>query len=380
MLSEMNHGKPKIFFPNLDGLRFLSFFIVFLTHGLTTDSPTIPHSSWYGFLKNRMFSDGEIGVSFFFVLSGFLISYLLLVEKKVTKRIDVKAFYIRRLLRIWPLYYAVVLFGFLAFPLLKQCFGQTPNEKSDPWLCFTFLNNFNRIYNGDSDASVMTIMWSVAIEEQFYLIWPLLFLLIPQKSYSYIFLIVIALSTIFRALYLHSTPIDWHTMGVISDMAIGGFAAYLMLTSRSFSEFVENMPKPVIVTIYLLTLLYIIVKHEIFASDLMQVLKRIFMATTFVFIILEQNFSKRSLFKISNWKIVSRLGKYTYGLYCLHGIAVLTCLTILRQLGLTQSMWQLLFLQLPLSLLLSIFISWISYKYFESWFLKLKARFSYIDR
>ena len=372
--------KSKIFFPNLDGLRFFSFFIVFLTHSLSTENVSIQQSWLYKTINMRLFAGGEIGVSFFFVLSGFLISYLLLVEKEMTNRIDVKAFYIRRILRIWPLYYFVVLFGFFIFPLLKTYFGQVPNETSDPLLCFTFLNNFNRIINGDSDSSVMTMMWSVAIEEQFYLVWPVLFYLIPVKKYKFIFISVFVLSTLFRVFYIHKTQIDWHTFGVISDMAIGGLGAYLVINSKWFLNKIENLPKAIILLIYILTFSYLIFKQEIFATNTMQILKRVVMAGTFIFIILEQNYAKNSLFKVGNWKTISWLGKYTYGLYCLHGIGVLICITLLGKLSLNHYSWQIWVFQLPISLLLSIFISWVSYTYFESWFLKLKSRFSYITK
>ncbi len=377
--------KSKIFFPNLDGLRFFSFFIVFLTHSLSTENATILNSSWYHGIKMRMFSDGEIGVSFFFVLSGFLISYLLLVEKDLTGKIDVKAFYIRRILRIWPLYYFVVMFSFLVFPVLKAHFGQTPNDTSNPLLCFTFLNNFNRIYNGDSDSSILTMMWSVAIEEQFYLIWPILFFLVPSKIYRYIFISVFIASTLFRVFYIQTTPhpfpqIDWHTLGVISDMAIGGFGAYLVFKSKWFLRKIENLPKGSIFLIYLLTLSYIVFKKEIFATNAMQIFKRLIMASTFILIILEQNYSRNSLFKIGNWKIISRLGKYTYGLYCLHGIAVLMAVILLKKLSLNNQSWQIWLLQVPISFVLSVAIAWFSYTYFESWFLRLKSKFSYITK
>ncbi|MBK9660881.1 MAG: hypothetical protein IPO68_13465 [Chitinophagaceae bacterium] len=63
--------KPKIFFPNLDGLRFFSFLIVFLSHIFNTDKEYIKNESWYQFFKGQLFMDGDLGVSFFFVLSGF---------------------------------------------------------------------------------------------------------------------------------------------------------------------------------------------------------------------------------------------------------------------------------------------------------------------
>ena len=99
----------KIYFENLDFLRFIAFFTVFAGH-----------TALGNFLINRIhvdvinkfiwvFSQGGTGVSFFFVLSGFLITYLLLIEKEKTGKINVRNFYVRRILRIWPLYYLVIL-------------------------------------------------------------------------------------------------------------------------------------------------------------------------------------------------------------------------------------------------------------------------------
>ena len=106
-----------IVFPHLDGLRFFCFFVVFLFHGFSTTSAEVAQSSAYRFVR-FLFRHGDLGVNFFFVLSGFLITYLLLEEKQRHGRIHIGYFYIRRMLRIWPLYFACVAFGFLAFPAL----------------------------------------------------------------------------------------------------------------------------------------------------------------------------------------------------------------------------------------------------------------------
>ena len=137
-----------VFFDNLHGLRFLSFFYVFIAHSFPTDDPAIYNSLWYRIIKGKMFLDGEPGVSFFFVLSGFLITYLLLKEKEFTQKINLKAFYIRRILRIWPLYYFSVFFGFAIFPYLKEFFGGVSNENANVLLSSVFLNNFDRMING----------------------------------------------------------------------------------------------------------------------------------------------------------------------------------------------------------------------------------------
>lgn len=371
--------KQKIFFPNLDGLRFFSFLLVFFAHSFNVESLELKATWWYKLFKERMFQDGDIGVSFFFVLSGFLITYLLLKEKEFTSKIDVKSFYIRRALRIWPLYYLVLLVGFLIFPMLKQFMGLVPNETANPWLCFTFLNNFDRILHVP-DAFVIAVLWSVAIEEQFYLVWPVLFYFIPSKYTLYLIAAVILSSTLFRYFYMHKVPIELHTFGVISDMAVGGGMAYLAIFSDKFNRMIKVSPKWLTLFFYLLFLSIILFKQEMFQSDWMIVFKRLVMGITFAYIIAEQNFSENSFFKVGNWKKISTLGKYTYGLYCLHPMAILAVTIVLSKLSLNQSAWQIWLLQLPLSFALSILISWISFTYIESWFLKLKEKFAYISK
>src|SRR6187399_3026044 len=108
----------KIFFPNLDGWRFLAFLGVFYYHSFSTELAHIKDDPTYKFLKGTT-RGGDLGVDFFFVLSGFLIVYLLINEKQLTGKISVKKFYIRRILRIFPLYYFCVFFGFILFPLFK---------------------------------------------------------------------------------------------------------------------------------------------------------------------------------------------------------------------------------------------------------------------
>jgi len=134
--------KKKLFFPNLDALRFFAFFAVFLFHSFYTEYDFIKKSHIYNF-ANTLCSNGDLGVNFFFVLSGFLITYLLLNEESLKGKINVYYFYIRRILRIWPLYFACVAFGFLIFPQIKLIFGEVPVETANPVLFFTFLSNFN---------------------------------------------------------------------------------------------------------------------------------------------------------------------------------------------------------------------------------------------
>ena len=369
--------RQKIFFPNLDGLRFFSFFAVFLLHCLVTDSAIIHEAAWFRLAKQL--SHADLGVSFFFVLSGFLITYLLLQEKRWRGKIDVGSFYVRRVLRIWPLYFFCVFYGFVITPYLRTLMGQSPVENANPYLSATFLNNFDRIRNGPPQSAVLGVLWSIAVEEQFYLIWPLLLLVIPGRFTQSIFFMVIASSLVFRV-FVRGEAAENHTLGVISDMAIGGLGAFLAMRKNFFEKIFSRMHRGWTLIFYAAVALLVLFWYQVFTLPALFVPRRVIMACCFVWIILEQNYNPKSYFKISNFKIISRLGKYTYALYCLHPIAISMTVLALRQTGLNHDAWQILFIQIPVSLLLSILLSYVSYHAFEKHFLKLKEKFAYITK
>jgi peptidoglycan/LPS O-acetylase OafA/YrhL len=376
----MQQQQHKIFFPNLDGLRFLCFLSVFLFHSFYTDYFYIKNTALYTFIKKDLFGNGNLGVNFFFVLSGFLITFLLIKEKEFQGKINIPNFWIRRVLRIWPLYFFCVFFGFIVFPIIKQLFGEVTNESANVFYYLTFLNNFDFINKGVPDASILGVLWSIAVEEQFYLVWPILLAVVPSKYYSALFLSIIISSCVFRAFY--DTPImhEHHTFSCIGDMAIGAFGAYLM-NKKEYRIKTENMQRGFILLIYFIFFFIFFFRKEVFyANHYIRIFERSIIAIVILLIILEQNFAKKSLFKLSNFKLISNLGIISYGLYCLHFIGILITITLTKKMNINNSLYEVLILETIVSLCLTICISWISYNFFEKHFLKLKDNFSFISK
>lgn len=357
----------KTYFNNLDGLRFISFFLVFIHHSYYSFSHTLS----INIFLEKIFNLGDIGVSFFFVLSGFLITYLLIEEKDKKGQINIPYFYFRRALRIWPLYYLIMIFGYFILPLFRASFNLAPNEGPNPYLCFTFLNNFDRLEHTHI-SSTISILWTVAIEEQFYLIWPLLFYFFKKKLFPIIILVVILTSSIFRIIYkTDHVYIETHTLGVITDMSMGGAFAFLSYYNLTFRAKIISLSKKTILLLYISTTLLILYRNEIFCNDALFSIKRLIISFLFSFIIVEQNLSKNSLLKIKNLNFISKLGIYTYGLYCYHNIAI----TIVKHLFNSFYIWNQFLYQTTLALTISIVISMLSYHFFEIWFLKLKNKY-----
>ena len=127
----------KIYFPGLNALRFFAAYFVLLHHGETIRAKFgMPNFEAYSFFRN-----GMIAVSFFFVLSGFLITYLLLDEIQRTHDVSIKKFYIRRVLRIWPLYYLLIFIGLAIVPLFLNMIHydyKIPYDTATAGVLFTF--------------------------------------------------------------------------------------------------------------------------------------------------------------------------------------------------------------------------------------------------
>lgn len=367
-------GNNKIYFENLDALRFFSFLAVFFYHSFHTEFAYIKNEKLYHFLTDFLFANGNLGVNFFFVLSGFLITYLLLIEKEKYNRIAVGKFYLRRVLRIWPLYFMAIFYGFIIFPELKSMFGGVPNETANPISYLLFFANFDLIQNGLPDASVLGVLWSISIEEQFYIIWPLIFFVLPKKTYPYVFPLIIIQSLVFRVTHQNYMLFEYHSLSCISDMAVGGMGAWLIKNKKGFLRFWENIPRAAIAAIWALLLFIFLYRHLLTQNEILNIFERLIISMVFLSVILEQNYSENSWFKLGRIKWAGYLGRISYGLYCLHFIGILIAINLTRLLGVNTKLWQVIGLETVLALAISIGIAYLSYRFYESPFLKLKTR------
>jgi len=371
----------KIYFENLDSLRFICFLLIFFYHSFSSEFEYITDSGIYYFITRTVFANGNIGVNFFFVLSGFLITYLLIVEKKMNGQIDIKKFWMRRILRIWPLFFACVFFGFYVFPFIKSLFGEPAMETASIGYYLTFTNNFNVIQNGFPDASNLGVLWSIAIEEQFYLIWPIILYFTPIKKYWIPFSIVILSSLVFRGYYNDPMMNEYHTLSCIGDMAVGAFGAWAISEFSSFKKRIENLSKISISIIYILFISAFFLRDEFLVSiSGVQIIERLFFAVLILLIILEQSYSLKSFFKLGKIRLFSKLGVISYGMYCLHFIGILVTLKLTQLLHFNTSIWQVFILETTVAFAITIVLSKLSYRFLERPFLKLKDKFTLISK
>ncbi|HEY5745664.1 MAG TPA: acyltransferase [Chryseolinea sp.] len=373
MTTTNSFAAPKQYFPNLDGLRFVLAMIVFFGHSLF--GATLISAVPFDFLKQliRVFSQGSLGVSFFFTLSGYLITYLIIEEKETTGAFQIRNFYVRRVLRIWPLYYITLLFTFFIYPMIKVKLGY-PNENPYHFLYQAlFLGNFDSILVHLNDlvgvAPIMIgINWSIGIEEQFYIFWPILFLLCGARKFWIAIALVILSSLFLRTYVLQGPAMYYHTFARMSDLAVGGLLGYLSYFNKTFVTRIEQLPRIVVFVIYVAGFLLLMYGAHMIDSALVSLF--------FGFIIVEQNFAKQSFYKFGDHKLLSSFGKYSYSFYLLHPIGIQASILVFRFAHLEPSAG--LFngtLYALIAFIVSAILSLLSYRFIESYFLNMRKKF-----
>lgn len=352
-------------FHTFDALRFFAFLIVFISH--------IPLPEIWGL--NEYHIVGSVGVSFFFVLSGFLITYILLIEKLNTKTIGFKRFFGRRALRIWPLFYAMIAFAFITPYLLSWLGLSSSDEGYHPnWLlsCL-FLENYNMMFSHSfPNVSPLRVMWSLCIEEHFYIIWVLLLKFIPVKRLPLVIGVSILIANVTRIIYWNLGIDSMDVFSNIDYFALGALPAYLLLQTPERLKRFNHISISIKWIIAIAIGISVFFVPEFLKPYESLVLPLIY-GPLFLFV-LWFTLTDKNILQIKDSAIVSKLGLYTYGLYLFHTICINLVLKISGNLGFKSTDVIGYLVVFGLSLVLSIFTSYISYEIFEKQFLKLKKR------
>jgi peptidoglycan/LPS O-acetylase OafA/YrhL len=382
-VNDLSEKKP-LHFVQLDALRFMAAFMVVVSHAwegwegwfgihwrLQGASDT--GHNWLGDRLKMITHNMNFGVDMFFLISGFLITFLLIKEKSDKGKINIPAFFLRRALRIWPLYYFVIAIS----PLIISWLNGPAFPVKDPEYLSSifFYNNFHTMIKETWDFP-FSHFWSICIEEHFYLIWPFLLAFIPVKKLPFVFVSVIALSIGFR-IYISANGLGWHvaylhTLSRIDVLAIGGLAAW----AHYHKPYSLNLP------VYMRLLLYAVLLWMFAYIDIGEwpnAFELVFKKYVFVLLsglaMMNYVFSPNCLFKWLPKHPVNYLGRACFGIYLWGNILLPIVITKLLWLfpngGKAMLYW-------PCVLGASLLVPVISYELIERPFLKLKARFAIV--
>ncbi len=382
----------KKYFYNINGIRFLLASLVLIHHvAVVTQLNGI--SNFFNkldFLK----AFGPVSVSLFFALSGFLITYILLIEKKETGSISIKKFYLSRVLRIFPLYYIIITIHLFVIPYTplhtiesKLLVGDIGIHFSDYQLIPTWLINILYFLLMPQVALSLLVangakfipaghVWSIGVEEIFYLIWPLLLLRYSNKFrqlvtklllsyYSLIILFAIAIILIkYNIVANKNFQISLNFSCImflynrVTCMFIGAVGAYILINKPAILQRITQKNK---------FILSIVIMILLFATGIrVPFLTHEFYCLFFVTIILYLIKEDKKYF-LEN-PVLNYLGKISYGIYMYQMLAIFLVTYLYKQYNFH------FIIIYPLSFIVTILMASFSYELIESKFLKLKNK------
>lgn len=345
----------------LDVLRFFSAFSIIIYH-LTFGLQEKLSPSLKMFVHNL-----PIGVDCFFLISGFLIVYLLLVEKERTGKISLPKFYARRILRIFPLYYLIIVIAYLYY------YSTASEIDFAKFSCFW--GNFSMIASDKWTVSMLNPLWSLCIEEHFYLVIPIMLWFTPSKKIKYLFIGIILFSLLFRC-YASINQYQWmtlycHTLSRCDVLAIGGLIACYYHQNNNVFDGISS--KHILISLFYLILLMAVLDYSDFTLFVFAVFKKYLFIAPLIIIFLGFALSNSTEHKLIQMlrehRLLNYLGKISFGLYMYHSPVG----EFLSQFDLIKNHQLLMLFGITGA---TIIVSVISYELFEKQILKLKDKFS----
>ena len=342
----------------LDGVRAIAALMVMVFHFFQP----IETSNKILLLLKKVSILGQTGVSLFFVLSGFLITRILLSTKD--NKNYFYNFYIKRSLRIFPLYYAFLIIYYYIFPIIAKSNFIDFNQQIYYWV---YLQDFAQTFKW-KNLFGPGHFWSLAVEEHFYLFWPLLIYFFNKKKIFISIIVLIVVSILVRiVLTYNGYEVFYFTFSRMDELAVGALLAILELNKRLINK--NSYKFIILLFIVLLPTLAIFILNNASGNSSLQIIKFILLSFAyfsligFVITSNDNNIIKRIL----KLKAFSYTGKISYGLYVYHPI----CFWMFNHFFSTNHF----LINLLGSFILTFIIASTSYYFFESYFLKLKHYF-----
>lgn len=355
-----------IHLPGLNGLRAIAAMSVVLGHVTMRVNPGGAENFDFPYIIHVPF--GGYGVTLFFVISGFLITYLLIKEREISNHISVRKFYARRILRIWPLYYAFITLCFIVLSIFHEPASMGVKQM---WYYIFFAANYPFILG--TGIIIIAHYWSIGVEEQFYLFWPWVVRISKNRlvrTSLIIFIVLFVVKTVFWILYgPHSFLYRLLNVTRFHCMMVGAIGAILYAKKNIYFEkiFCNRVTETICWAIFFIVGLGIIRLPAVVGQEVIAVVS--------LGMIIGQVALTRTIINLEN-KIFDLIGKISYGLYVIHPIVIYLMSKLFLHISVSVGIRYVLVYTSVV--FFTIAISWISYTYFEKPFLKLKHKFAIV--
>ncbi len=361
-------------FANLDGVRFIASFLVLFHHiEQIKYALELPNIYSWPVVQHA----GRLGVGLFFVLSGFLITYLLVQERHNYGNVAARKFYLRRIFRIWPIYFLLVLSSYFLLPHLPVAgflgTGDSLGEHYWERLFFLAIVLPNYAFVLYELPYWCAQAWSIGVEEQFYYLWPWLFKYPGKRLLILAVFLVVSFALLAVGIYFLHVPGEVQMAKVITFfgqfrihiMALGGLAALAVYHDRrQLLDFLFRRDMQLAVYALGLALFFSGVHFSGFMEGY---------AVFFTFFILNVSSNPRSVIRLE-FRWLSYLGKISYGLYLYHVVVTVVVINLLLRYWPDAGSGSFQVVLYLAAVALSVLVSALSYAYLEKPLLRYKDR------
>lgn len=375
----MERPKLRSHIPALDGVRGLAILLVIIFHAADAFRH-LPGWSELGRGVALFLNLGWSGVDLFFVLSGFLITGILLDNRR-SKRYF-RSFYVRRILRIFPIYFVFLFGAFFIYPLLiKQPSEEYVWTQQNQLWYWTYLQNFLSYQSDHLIAPSLHHFWSLAVEEQFYIVWPLLVYLLPTKLFGGLCVLIVAGAPFLRsALLVAGYSPHFVYVCLLSRMdalAIGALLALWARSKRGWQLICYWAPIVFGISLFGVVQLFLLDGGFRPKSEAGQVVGySLYILSYSALLILALGTKADSIReKMFAGTFLRTVGKYSYAMYIFHSPINDLLFSLGFNIWLAKLCGVNLVAQLVYSLILfvlSFLVAWISWNALEKHFLKMK--------
>jgi len=356
--------------PQLDGLRFVAFLLVFIHN-----APFLEKNRLWSALHNH----GWIGVDLFFCLSAYLLTNILVDEVNINGKINIKNFYFRRILRIWPLYFLYIALA-LWLSIKQTGWDRLPFHLAG---LFTFSFNIFFIVLFPKAIVLLVHLWSISYESQFYFVIPWVIQIIKPLSRKTTWIILgffIIVFSMIRVLFVYFS-VDYPAIYVLPVTRFEPLLFGIMLGLGILDRLFEKIPNSLLYILLIAALFALSHLPNIYENDWGQI--AIYPVSGWIALIilaLTVRKQKGVLQTVLAFSPIRNLGRISYGLYMFHLVGISTTNKLLSTINIYEgSSPSRIIMLVSFSLILTILMALISFNYFERFFLSAKDKYKTVS-
>lgn len=372
-MDKLNHIRQ------LDAIRGIAILLVFIAHFFTVNESALLNDNYIlGTMMIKFSLFGLQGVVLFFMLSGYLITRILLNSKHSPNFFT--NFYMRRSLRILPLYYLVLFLSLVVYPYFVQVPESANEILAGQWKLWMYVSNVNFyqfvLWDSTPIFPAFGHFWTLSVEEHFYLLWPLLIYFSFNKKLPTLMSIIFLISLISWAIGHYIEFFMWSTLRYASALVFGGLIAYYEYVKKdTLVEMTVLLSQKYHYILLFLFAVIVIPRSFGYIGEFITYLSSLLIFGAFIITALYQKIV------FLNSKFLIFIGKISYGIYVYHGVLrpffkEYIYMSLIDIFGVEHGILVTLIYTL-LSLIITVSISWLSWHFFEKKVLKLKRYYSY---